>query len=167
MRLRRLAVALLPLAFSACLEGTDTITYPNVPIEQTTFASSLNVNLAQSTKTASGLYYRDLTVGTGAVATSTSKVNLYYQSYLSNGQLLAQVNSPSTPQSVTLGANQIIPGWEEGMVGMKAGGSRQLIIPPSLAYGNVGYNFNTPSGAQVFVPPFSVIVINVTLDSVQ
>ena len=72
MRLRRLSVALLPLAFAACLEGTDysTNVAPIVPIEQTTFAATLNVDLSKSTKSATGLYTRDLTVGTGAVATS-------------------------------------------------------------------------------------------------
>ena len=48
MRFRFLITALVPLAFTACLSGAETITYPNVPIEQTTFASSLDVNLAAS-----------------------------------------------------------------------------------------------------------------------
>ena len=79
MNLRRYAAVLIPLAFTACLEGTDYSTnpYPNVPIEQTTFASALNVDLAASTKSSTGLYSRDLTLGTGNTATASSRVSTY------------------------------------------------------------------------------------------
>jgi FKBP-type peptidyl-prolyl cis-trans isomerase FkpA len=161
MRLRRFAVALLlPLAFTACLEGTDfsTNVAPNIPIEQTTFASTLNVNLAASTKTASGLYIRDLTTGTGAVATSTSLVSVYYAGYLSNGSLFDSRSSPSSPLAFVLGTGFVIKGWEEGLVGMRVGGKRQLVIPPSLAYGPAGFNA---------IPSNAVLVFNVELVSVQ
>jgi len=161
MRLRPLAVALLlPFAFTACLEGTDysTNVAPNIPIEQTTFASTLNVNLAASTKTASGLYIRDITVGTGDVATSTSTVSVYYAGYLSNGQLFDSRSSPSAPFGpLKLGVNAVIKGWDEGLVGMKVGGKRQLIIPPTLAYGPAGY------GA---IPSNAVLVFTVELVAV-
>jgi FKBP-type peptidyl-prolyl cis-trans isomerase FkpA len=164
MRLRRLAVVLIPLAFGACLSGTDYSTnpgsnFPNIPIEQTTFAPALNVDLASSTKTASGLYIRDLTVGTGAAATSTSRVTVYYAGYLSTGQRFDGVASPSNAYGpIQLGANTVIKGWEEGIVGMKVGGTRQLIIPPSLAYG--------PAGNGV-IPPNAVLVFTVQLVTVQ
>jgi FKBP-type peptidyl-prolyl cis-trans isomerase FkpA len=139
MRLRRLSVALLPLAFAACLEGTDYSTNVPIvpPIEETTFAASLNVDLSKSTKSATGLYTRDLTVGTGTVATSTSAVSVYYAGYLATGQLIDSRLSPRDPFPVQLGPNaNVIKGWNEGVVGMKAGGIRQLIIPPELAYGD-------------------------------
>ena len=139
MRLRRLTVALLPLAFAACLEGTDYSTNPVtvVPIEQTTFATTLNVDLSKSTKSTTGLYTRDLTVGTGAVATSTSRVAVYYAGYLATGQRFDYRSSPSDPFPVQLGPSAtVIKGWNEGLVGMKVGGVRQLIIPPELAYGD-------------------------------
>jgi len=161
MRLRRLAVALvLPLAFTACLEGTDysTNVTPEIPIEQTTFASTLNVSLPASTKTASGLYIRDLTVGTGDVATGTSTVSVYYAGYLANGQLFDSRSSPSAPFPVQLGVNAVIKGWEEGLIGMKVGGKRQLIIPPSLAYGPNGYGS---------IPSNAVLVFTVELVAVQ
>ncbi|MFL5618556.1 MAG: FKBP-type peptidyl-prolyl cis-trans isomerase [Gemmatimonadaceae bacterium] len=168
MRLRRLAVVLSPLAFAACLSGTDysTNTYPNIPIEQTTFAPALNVDLTQSIRTSTGLYYRDLTVGTGATATSTSAVNAYYVLYFANGQKVQELASPSTPLSFTLGQTpaQVIPGWEEGLVGMKAGGTRQLIIPPALAYGASG--LVSPAGVLV-IPPYAVLVYTVKLESIS
>ena len=161
MRLRRLAAVLLPIAFTACLEGTTpTNPFPNIPIEQTTFAAGLEVDLAQSAKTASGLYYRDITVGTGATATGTSRIGVYYVGYFPNGQKFDERASPSAPLVESLGQTppKFIEGWEEGIVGMKVGGVRQLIVPPELAYGSNGY---------LGIPPNQVLVFNVILDSVQ
>lgn len=160
MRLRRLCVAFLPLAFTACLSGSDynsSITNPLIPIEQTTFAASLNVDLSKSTKTTSGMYIRELAVGTGAVATSTSTVSTYYEGFLANGTRFDAKLSPSDPYSLTIGAHTVIPGWEEGLVGMKVGGKRQLVIPPNLAYGTYGFK-DIPSNA--------VVVFNIELVSV-
>ena len=161
MRLRQLSAAFLPLAFTACLSGSDynsSITAPNVSIEQTTFAPALNVDLSQSTKTTSGMYIRDLTVGTGPEATSTSTVSTYYEGFLATGFRFGYKLSPSDPYVVKIGANEVIPGWEEGLVGMKVGGKRQLIIPPELAYGPYG------SGP---IPSNAVIVFNVEVVGVE
>ena len=161
MRFRRLAAALLPLALTACLEGSDTTTNvsPNIPIEQTTFAAALNVDLAASTKTSSGLYIRDITVGTGAAATGTSTVSVYYEGFLANGGRFDSRLSPSEPISFTNGTGGVIAGWEEGIVGMKVGGTRQLVIPPSLAYG--------PYGRPPVIPQNAVLVFTVQLVSVS
>jgi FKBP-type peptidyl-prolyl cis-trans isomerase len=161
MRLRSLFVTLLPLAFAACLGSSDdfsTNVAPVVPIEQTTFVAGLNVDLSKSTKTSTGLYVRDLTVGTGAAATSTSRVAVYYAGYLADGYKFDSRSSPSDPYPVTLGTNAVIRGWDEGIVGMKIGGVRQLIIPPDLAYGPAG------RGA---IPSNAVLVFTVELVSVQ
>ena len=161
MRLRQLFVALVPFAFTACLSGSDynsSITAPNIPIEQTTFASTLNVDLSKSNKTSTGMYIRDLTVGTGAVATSTSAVNVYYEGFLANGYRFDYKLSPQDPFNVKLGTRSVIDGWEQGLVGMKAGGKRQLIIPPELGYGPYGYGT---------VPSNAVLVFNIELVTVQ
>ena len=160
MRLRRLSVALIPLAFVACLKGSDLSTNvaPVIPIEQTTFAPTLNVDLSKSSKSSSGLYTRELTVGTGTAATSTSRVTVYYAGYLSTGQQFDGRSSPSNPLAVTLGINQVIKGWEEGLVGMKVGGVRQLIIPAELGYG--------PFGSSA-IPPNAVLVFTVELVTAQ
>jgi peptidylprolyl isomerase len=156
MRLRSLFALLLPLAFSACLEGSDSITYPNVPVESTTFDPGLGVNLATSTKTASGLYYRDLVVGPGKTVVSGDSVNVYYAGYLPGAQRFDQLVSPAAPYGFKTGAKRNIPGFDEGVIGMKAGGSRQLIVPPSLGYGTAG---------NVGIPPNSVLVFNVQVVS--
>ena len=156
MRLTRVLSVLAPLAFVACLNGTDPTTYPNIPIESTTFASNLNVNLAGSTKTSSGMYYRDITVGTGKTVASGDSVKVYYQGALSSGQLFDQKLAPGATFDFKLGSGYVIPGWDEGLVGMKVGGVRQLIIPPALAYGSSGY---------LDIPPNAVLVFNVTMNA--
>jgi len=167
MRFRFLITALLPLAFTACLEGSEPVTYPYTPIEQTTFASSLNVNLAASTKTASGLYYRDITVGTGATAANNSTVSVYYTGYRTDGSIFDPgVASPSTPYGpIALATAGLIPGFIEGIVGMKVGGTRQLVIPPSLAYGDQGAT-NQQTG-QFVILPNAVILFTIQLVVVQ
>ena len=144
MRFRHLAVALFPLAFAACLGDSSTNNYPLVPIESTTFASSLNVNIAQSTKTASGLYYRDITVGTGATIVSGTALTVKYSGALANGSVFDSGTYPFTIPG------NVIQGWNEGLLGMKVGGTRQLIIPPSLGYGSTGSGPIPPNAVLVF-----------------
>ncbi|HWK90158.1 MAG TPA: FKBP-type peptidyl-prolyl cis-trans isomerase [Longimicrobium sp.] len=122
------------LAVGACESSTGAA--PD--IEDTEFASSLGVDLAASTKTASGLYYRDLTVGTGALVQAGTHVNVYYTGHFANGTLFDHVSS-GTPFDFTVGAGQVIEGWDEGVAGMRVGGRRQLIVPPSLGYGKDRY----------------------------
>jgi FKBP-type peptidyl-prolyl cis-trans isomerase len=105
-----------------------------VSIEATTFATSLGVNLSASTKTASGLYYRDIRVGTGTTIAGGQLLTVKYTGALANGTVFdAGTYSFTIP-------GQVIQGWNEGLIGMKVGGSRQLIIPPSLGYGSGDYN---------------------------
>ena len=145
MRLRHLAVTLLPLAFAACLgDSTTTSSYPLVPIESTTFAPSLNVNLAASTRTASGLYYRDISVGTGKTVTAGDNVNVKYTGALANGSVFDS-GTYTTPIP-----GNVIAGWNEGLIGVKVGGVRQLIIPPSLGYGSSGSGPIPPNAVLVF-----------------
>jgi FKBP-type peptidyl-prolyl cis-trans isomerase len=155
MRPFRALSFLAPLAFVACLSGTEPNDYPNIPIESTTFASNLNVNLANSTKTSTGLYYRDVAVGTGNAVATGDTVYVYYQGALSNGQLFDQVVS-GDPFVFKLGDTHLIAGWNEGLVGMKVGGARQLIIPPKLAYG--------AAGSYPAIPPNAVLVFNIVLN---
>jgi FKBP-type peptidyl-prolyl cis-trans isomerase len=154
MRFRSLIAALLPLTFAACLSGTEPTTYPNISIENTVFDPSLNVNLAASTKTSTGLYYRDVTPGTGATVATGKTLTISYKGQLATGSIFDQ-STPSQPTfDFVLGAGQVIPGFDQGFVGMKVGGVRQLIIPPSLGYGSA---FN------VGIPPNSVLVFSVSL----
>ena|SRR4030081_898142 len=138
MRIHRLLSLVLPLALAACLSGTTEPTLATV--ETTTFAPALGVNLATSTRTTSGLYYRDITVGNGATLARGQVVGVYYDGYFPDGtrfdhRLAADATPPPAPFSFTLGSGTVIAGFDEGVTGMKIGGMRQIIIPPALAYG--------------------------------
>ena len=148
--MRRL-LALLPLLLVAVASCSDSA--PFVPnIDTTNFAPSLNVNLAASTKTASGLYYRDITVGAGALVpvASGASVTTTYAGYLRNGTEFDSGNLPA----FTTGTGAVIDGYDEGVRGMRVGGQRQLIIPPSLGYG---------SRASGSIPANSILIFVITL----
>ena len=104
----------------------------------------------------------DLIVGTGTAAASTSTLGVNYIGWLfdpaqpsSEG---AQFDASPSTFTFTLGSGQVIQGWDQGLVGMKVGGKRRLIIPPSLAYGDSRHG---P------IPPNATLVFDITLLSVQ
>jgi FKBP-type peptidyl-prolyl cis-trans isomerase len=108
-------------------------------IETTTFATALGVDLAAMTKTASGVYYRDLVVGTGAVIATGQLVSTRYTGWLSGGQQFDSNVQSQNAYPFHFGRGEVIAGWDSGMVGMHVGGKRQLVIPPSLGYGPYTY----------------------------
>ena len=103
------------------------------------------------TELANGLKYTDSTVGTGAEAVPGHKVSVHYTGWLfTNGAKGAKFDSSldrGQPFSFTLGAHQVIRGWDEGVAGMKVGGKRTLTIPPDLGYGARGAGGVIPPGA--------------------
>lgn len=101
-----------------------------VSIVDTRFAPSLGVDLDASIRTATGLYYRDVTVGTGTQAAAGSRVTVRYELFSPNGQR----REGGTLPPFTLGTGAMIDGFDEGVRGMRVGGTRQLIVPPHLAY---------------------------------
>ena len=106
-----------------------------------------------------GLQYLDLTPGTGAVAVKGAKVSVQYTGWLLEGRKFDSSCDRNQPFPFTLGGGEVIPGWDEGLAGMKAGGSRKLIIPPSLGYGDRGSPPTIPGGATLV---FVVTVVSVT-----
>lgn len=129
-----------------------------VAIDQTPFSPTLNVDLAASTKTASGLYYRDVVVGTGQEVVAGTRVGVLYAGALPTGEPFDQRVQGEEPFSFTVGAGQVVAGWEEGVVGMRVGGKRQLIVPYTLGYGTNGRG---P------IPPFATMVFTVDVVSAQ
>ena|SRR5579862_1246023 len=108
----------------------------------------------KGTKTASGLQYWDLKKGAGVVAKAGDMVKVNYTGWLTDGK---QFDSSigREPFSFKLGAHMVIPGWDEGVAGMKIGGKRQLRIPPDLGYG--------ARGAGAAIPPNATLVFDVEL----
>lgn len=98
-------------------------------------------------KTASGLEYWDIKVGTGAVAETGQKVKVDYTGWLTNGKKFDSSVDHGQPFTFDLGSGQVIKGWDEGVAGMKVGGKRQLRIPPELGYGARGAGGVIPANA--------------------
>lgn len=85
------------------------------------------------------LEVKELEEGSGAEAKSGDEVTVQYVGVnYKNGKEFDSSWSRNEPFPLTLGAGSVIPGWEQGIEGMKAGGRRELIIPPELAYGEAG-----------------------------
>ena len=109
--------------------------------------------------TESGLQYEDTTVGTGAVAQAGQHVSVHYTGWLyNNGVKGAKFDSSkdrNDPFDFGLGGGQVIKGWDEGVQGMKVGGTRTLVIPPQLGYGT--------RGAGGAIPPNATLMFEVEL----
>jgi FKBP-type peptidyl-prolyl cis-trans isomerase FkpA len=137
--------------------GGDTTTASGDPAE-VTYAPALGVDLQAMEHRESGLYLQDVTVGTGDEATRGRPVTVNYTGWLPDGtQFDSSKSTGRTPFSFTPGQGRVIDGWEEGIVGMKVGGLRKLVIPSSLGYGNQ---------AAGSIPPNSVLVFDVELLSI-
>lgn len=100
-----------------------------------------------------GLQYADIKIGDGDVGTKGTSVNMDYAGWLSNGQKFdASADHGTTGFDFTIGNGAVIPGWDEGIPGMKVGGVRRLVIPPALAYGAQGQPPTIPANSTlVFV----------------
>jgi FKBP-type peptidyl-prolyl cis-trans isomerase len=110
-----------------------------------------------------GLKYTDNKTGDGATAMAGSKVSVHYTGWLSNngakGTKFDSSVDRGKPFDFTLGAHQVIAGWDQGVAGMKVGGVRTLVIPPELGYG--------ARGAGGVIPPNATLIFDVELLQVR
>ncbi|MBI4997464.1 MAG: FKBP-type peptidyl-prolyl cis-trans isomerase [Rhodocyclales bacterium] len=109
--------------------------------------------------TASGLIIEDLVVGDGAEAQAGQFVSVHYTGWLTDGKKFDSSKDRNDPFEFGLGARQVISGWDEGVQGMKVGGSRKLTIPPNLGYG--------ARGAGGVIPPNATLVFEVELLAIK
>ena len=93
-------------------------------------------------------------MGTGREAVPGDQVTVQYEFATYSAKKVIQSSWTSQPFTFTLGAGQVIPGWDKGVVGMRVGGRRELIIPPSL-----GYGANPPPGAQGIVANDTLVFV--------
>jgi FKBP-type peptidyl-prolyl cis-trans isomerase len=127
---------------------------PAQNIATTRFAPELAIDLRSFTKAVSGLYFIDVSRGPGVVATDGRKVIFRYAAFLPDGTL---VDEERNAVEVELGPG-MIRGLRDGINGMRAGGTRRLIVPPSLGYGRMQYKG---------VPPNSILVFEIQLLNVR
>lgn len=103
--------------------------------ESITFAPALQVDLAAMERTNTGVLFRDLEEGDGPRVRRGSRVSMHYAGFLPDGTAFEQRAAPSPAVEFTVGDGSVVPGLERGMIGMRAGGQRQLVIPSSQGYG--------------------------------
>lgn len=104
----------------------------------------------ESVTTESGLVIEDLECGDGDEARRGMTAVVHYQGTFDNGEQFDSSYDRDEPFPFTLGSGMVIPGWDEGIVGMREGGVRKLTIPPDLAYGESGQGEIPPNATLIF-----------------
>ena len=129
-------LAFLSLILLPTLGACDLNDFRRVPIVSADdFAAELDVNLDDMHETPSGLRYQDLKAGTGPEAKAGDAVAVHYTGWLTDGTEFDS-SVGGEPLTFPLGRRRVIDGWDEGVAGMRVGGKRKLVIPPSLGYGD-------------------------------
>ena len=105
------------------------------------------------------LKIEDLVLGTGEEAINGKKVTVNYSGTLINGTKFDSSYDRGVPFTFTLGAGEVIKGWDKGVTGMKVGGKRKLTIPPDLGYG--------ATGAGSVIPPNATLIFEVELLKIE
>lgn len=150
--MRKLSVLIISLTLFACGGSTNV---PNHPPEAPTKIADSDYIQAPD-----GLKYHDIKTGTGTEAQKGKQAIVHYTGWLTTGKIFDSSIVKKKPFPITpLGGGQVIKGWDEGIVGMRVGGHRQLVIPPNLAYGPTGY-----PGA---IPPNATLIFEVYLLEVK
>ena len=108
--------------------------------------------------TASGLVIEDTVIGQGAAASPGRDIVVHYAGWLADGTQFDSSKEKQDPFEFTLGKKEVMDGWEEGLSGMRVGGTRKLTVPPALAYGE--------EGAGDTIPPNATLTFEVELLSV-
>jgi len=106
-------------------------------------------------KTPSGLQYEDMVAGSGASPVSGKKVTVHYTGWLTDGKKFDSSLDRNEPFIFQIGKGEVIAGWDEGVMTMKIGGKRKLVIPANLGYG--------AAGAGGVIPPNATLVFEVIL----
>jgi FKBP-type peptidyl-prolyl cis-trans isomerase len=154
-RLFRALLCALPLLAVACGDSTG----PSDPdLATVQFAPALGVDIATMTRVGDGVYIKDLVPGSGAEVAAGRTLQVRYRGFLPNGTEFENNLAPKSTYPLVLGQRRVIAGWEQGIPGMKVGGKRLLVIPPSLGYGSEPYG---P------IPGNSVLVFEVEIVSMQ
>lgn len=134
----------------------DSVPFEPTRIEDAVFNPSLSVDLNAMTRTVSGLYYQDVVLGDGNEVEAGDSISVDYVGWFTNGNQF-DTSFGRGPFLFKVGLGRVIPGWDEGVPGVRVGGTRKLVIPYPLGYGERG------SGS---IPPYSILVFDVTVRSI-
>ena len=163
---RRVAVALGVVsvatlaALAACRNPAGTLVAAITNPLAATYDASLGITIASYQVTTNGAYTFDSIIGGGAVANAGKVVKLRYTGYLTNGVVFDKNTNLVTDSilSFVIGGGSVIGGFDEGLVGMRQGGKRMIIIPPKLGYG---------ATARAGIPANSILIFSISLTTVQ
>ncbi len=111
--------------------------------------------MSESITTDSGLIIEEIAIGEGDLAVAGMQATVHYTGWLTTGAKFDSSKDRNDPFVFPLGQNYVISGWDEGVQGMKVGGTRKLTIPPELGYG--------ARGAGGVIPPNATLVFEVEL----
>ena len=136
---------LVALALGACLNVNEPEEIPSDPASET-YAPVTGVDISKMSKTDLGVYYRDIVVGDGPQLTARRPVTITFVGDLTSGNIFDRAPSPRV---YDLAAISVI-GFADGMIGMRVGGTRKVVIPSNLAFGARGQpGLGVPSNATV------------------
>lgn len=143
---KRAARAVLTILLGIVAAGCSSISTNIMPVGDDEFAPFLGINLAVMNLSPSGLYWIDTVVGNGTEAIEGLTATVQFSGWLKNGTLF-----DTGTEVFDLGPEaDVVPGFLEGVLGMKIGGVRKLVLPPELAYGAAGTNLIPPNATLVF-----------------
>jgi FKBP-type peptidyl-prolyl cis-trans isomerase FkpA len=120
------------------------------PIPQDVFADELGIDLSRMERTESGLYVQTLRRGHGEAAEEGDNIVVHYEGWLPSGTKFESSRARHEPIEIPLGMGVVIAAWDEGLVGMRVGELRRLVVPPELGYGARGSGNVPPDTPMVF-----------------
>lgn len=144
IRNQRIALAIIGILLLALIAFA---VYQSVSKQKSSASSAV--------QSASGLIIEDLKIGEGPQVKSGDQVQVHYTGWLTDGTKFDSSFDRNKPFTFTIDAGQVIKGWDEGIIGMQAGGKRKLTIPAALAYG--------ARGAGNAIPPDATLIFEVEL----
>lgn len=145
-----LSIALLLLVLTGCGGGAAASSAsPVLDPSLLFYAPELEIDLDDFEVTSSGLYIQDVEVGEGPMVRRTNRVWVHYVGWLADGSVF-DASLGGDPYHFRMGGNEVIRAWNEGIVGMRRGGVRRLVVRPSLAYGSRGSGDVPPGATLVF-----------------